>query len=130
MELRQIAPVGDGNRVVVAREELPPRPAVSPQERPSEGTPQGPEKVGAVPGVPDIHEFAEQLAEILNEAMRNLHFSINFEPDTEEGIVTIKVIDGEGKLIRTIPLSKLLSISRKMVAGALEKGILVDQIIR
>jgi uncharacterized FlaG/YvyC family protein len=128
MEFRQIPPVGE-NRVMVSREEPPPRPAVSPQERPSEGTPQRPEQVGAVPGTPDIHEFAEQLAEILNEAMRNLQFSINFEPDREEGIVTIKVIDGEGRLIRTIPLSKLLSISRRLVAGAVENGILLDRAI-
>jgi len=130
MDVKHI-PFVQESRVFVPKEEPPPRPSVSKQEKPSpsEGPPPSPDRVGGVLGAADIHEMAEHIAEIINEAMRVLEFSLNFEPDYEDGDVTIKVLDGEGKLIRQIPLTEFHTLKSRLSAGDLEGGILTNQVI-
>lgn len=52
-----------------------------------------------------------QLAENLNQFMRSIDYHLQFIPDREAGIVIIKVLDGDGKLIRQIPPEAILSLS-------------------
>lgn len=130
MEVRETALVQE-NRFFVPKEDQPPRASVSKEERASaaEGPPPSPDRVGATLGPADVHEMAEHISEIINEAMRALNFSLNFEPDFKSGEVTIRVMDEEGKLVRQIPLSEFYSLRDKLSSGALEGGILTHQVV-
>jgi uncharacterized FlaG/YvyC family protein len=133
MEVRHI-PLTFENRVPLPKEEPPARPSASPEEKaaPSEnqnGRSPVTERVEATLGSADIHEMAEHIAEVINEAMRALDFSLNFEPDFEEGQVTIRVMDGEGNLIRRIPLSEFHALQSKLSAGNLDGGFLTHKVV-
>jgi uncharacterized FlaG/YvyC family protein len=130
MDVRQIPPVQE-TRVIVPKEDPPARPSVSKEGKPSstEGPPPAPDRVGATLGAADTHELAEHIAEIINEAMRALQFSLNFEPDYEDGDIRIKVLDGEGNLIRQIPLYEFQGLKDKLSTGNVEGGILTNQVV-
>lgn len=53
----------------------------------------------------------ERLTESLNQFMKEIAYNLQFIPDREAGVVVIKVIDGEGKVIRQIPPEAILSLS-------------------
>jgi uncharacterized FlaG/YvyC family protein len=130
MEVRQI-PIIQESRSFVLKDDLPVRPSVSKEEKASssEGASPSPERVGGMSGAADVHEMAEHIAEIINEAMRALNFSLNFEPDYENGDVTIRVLDAEGKLVRQIPLTEFDTLQNKLSAGTFEGGFLTNQIV-
>lgn len=54
---------------------------------------------------------ARKLAESLNEFVRSIGYSLQFIPDREAGLVVIKVLDGEGNVVRQIPPEALQSLS-------------------
>lgn len=59
-------------------------------------------------------EIVQQLAENLNQIMRSINYNLQFIPDREAGVVIIKVLDGNGKLIRQIPPEAFLSLSSRI----------------
>lgn len=64
--------------------------------------------------IDEQEESIKQLAENLNQFMKNLDYNLQFIPDREAGIVIIKVLDGNGKLIRQIPPEAFLSLSSRI----------------
>lgn len=70
------------------------------------------------------HEKAiEKLAESLNRFMESMCYELQFVPDKEEGRVIVKVLDGEGKLIRRIPPEGMAELSSKIGSDI---GLLVN----
>jgi flagellar protein FlaG len=59
-------------------------------------------------------ESVRQLVENLNQFMRSIDYNLQFVPDQEAGIVVIKVLDGNGKVIRQIPPEAILSLSSRI----------------
>jgi len=59
-------------------------------------------------------EAIQQLAENLNQFMKSIDYNLQFIPDRQAGIVIIKVLDGEGKVIRQIPPEAIQSLSSKI----------------
>ncbi len=59
-------------------------------------------------------ETIRQLAENLNQFMRSIDYNLKFIPDREAGIVIIKVLDGNGNVIRQIPPEAIQSLSSKI----------------
>jgi flagellar protein FlaG len=59
-------------------------------------------------------ETLKQLAENLNQYMRDIDYSLQFTPDRKSGIVIIKVLDGNGNVIRQIPPEAIQFLSSRM----------------
>lgn len=59
-------------------------------------------------------ETIRQLAENLNQFMRSINYNLQFIPDRKAGIVIIKVVDGNGNVIRQIPPEAIQSLSSKI----------------
>ncbi len=129
MELRQISPLKEWS-LQANREEPRSKPVDPPQGKPMEGTPPAPDRVGAASGAADVHEFARHMAEILNQAMKDLRFSVSFHPDAESGVVIVRVLDANGELIRVVPLEEFAAMNRRLAMGALENGLLTSQLVR
>lgn len=129
MEVRQVISPQEG-KVTPARDHPGPRPCASPKETSPEGRPPVPQRVDPILRAPDVHEMARHIAEVLNEAMRSLKFSLSFEPAGDGESITIRVVDGDGRLIRTIPLSEFLSLARRLTDGTWNSGFLADKVIR
>jgi uncharacterized FlaG/YvyC family protein len=55
--------------------------------------------------------------------LKAMSFSLQFVPNREAGQVTIKVLDGEGRLIRQIPPGEIVSLSSNIGAGV---GLLLN----
>jgi uncharacterized FlaG/YvyC family protein len=58
----------------------------------------------------DIHALAEKM----NQSLQDMRYSLQFVPDMESGQVVIKVLDGDGKLIRRIPPECMVELSGKV----------------
>lgn len=129
MEVRQVLSPQEG-KVTPVRDHPGPRPYASPKEVAPEGNPLVPQRVGPILRTPDVHEIARHIAEVLNEAMRSLKFSLSFEPAGDGESITIRVVDGDGRLIRTIPLSEFLALARRLTASTWNSGFLADQVVR
>ncbi len=56
----------------------------------------------------------QELTENLNQFMRNIDYNLQFVPDREAGVVIIKVLDANGKVIRQIPPEAILSLSSRI----------------
>jgi len=59
-------------------------------------------------------EDIQQLVENLNQFMKSINYSLQFIPDREAGVVIIKVVDGNGRVIRQIPPEAMQSLSAKI----------------
>lgn len=59
-------------------------------------------------------EVVKNLSESLNEFMKSVGYSLQFIPDREAGVVVIKVLDGEGRVVRQIPPEAVLALSSKI----------------
>ena len=71
------------------------------------------------PEIPKVNvqaneETAKALAEHINTFMRNMSYSLQFVMDKQNGQVIIKVLDGEGNLIRRIPPEAMMALSHKI----------------
>ncbi len=96
------------------------------QSTPSEPLSKDPQKTPkslVVEGVPVVslekvtgkqEEAIQQLAENLNQIMKSINYNLQFIPDREAGVVIIKVLDGNGKVIRQIPPEAILSLSSRI----------------
>jgi uncharacterized FlaG/YvyC family protein len=88
------------------------------------------EKTGSPPPeIPKVHvqnneEAAKALAEHMNSFMQSMRYSLQFVVDRQNNQVIIKVLDGEGKLVRQIPPEALAELSRKSGDGT---GMVVNQ---
>ena len=58
----------------------------------------------------DIHALAEKM----NKSLQDMRYSLQFVPDMESGQVVIKVLDGEGKVIRRIPPEFMAELAAKV----------------
>ena len=56
-------------------------------------------------------EAIQKLTEHINQMMKQLDFSLQFIPDKEAGEVIIRVLDGEGRVIRQIPPHEVINLS-------------------
>lgn len=65
-------------------------------------------------GVSEQEETIRELAENLNRFMKSIDYNLQFIPDREAGIVIIKVLDGNGKVIRQIPPEAIRSLSSRI----------------
>jgi len=59
-------------------------------------------------------EAIKALTENINSFMQNMRYSIQFLLDKANGQVVIKVLDGEGKLIRRIPPEAMVALSHRI----------------
>jgi len=80
---------------------------------------EGEKPVSPPPELPRVNvqaneETAKALAEHINSFMRNMRYSIQFVMDKEDGQVIIKVLDGEGNLIRRIPPEAMSALSSRI----------------
>jgi uncharacterized FlaG/YvyC family protein len=88
------------------------------------------EKTGSPPPeIPKVHvqnneEAAKALAEHMNSFMQSMRYSLQFVVDRDNNQVIIKVLDGEGNLVRQIPPEALAELSRRSGDGT---GIVVNQ---
>jgi uncharacterized FlaG/YvyC family protein len=88
------------------------------------------EKSGAPPpelpkvSVQSNEETAKALTEQLNTFMQNMRYSLQFVVDRQNDQVIIKVLDGEGKLVRQIPPEALAELSQK---GGDSTGMVVNK---
>ncbi len=102
--------------------------APDPSEKPVEKTSQT--KRGEHLTTESIREISiayeksiEHLVENLNQIMEQIDYHLKFIPDREAGMVIIKVLDGNGKVIRQIPPEAILSISSRIGESI---GILIN----
>ena len=91
--------------------------------------PKEPEKPAPPPEVPKVNpapseETIKALTENLNSFMRSMSYSLQFVLDKENGQVVIKVLDGEGKVIRRIPPEAMTSLSSSMGSSV---GMVVNE---
>jgi uncharacterized FlaG/YvyC family protein len=80
---------------------------------------EGEKPVSPPPELPKVNvqaneETAKALAEHINTFMRSMRYSLQFEMDKENGRVIIKVMDGEGNLIRRIPPEAMTALSSRI----------------
>ncbi len=72
----------------------------------------------------DIQAFSEHLAEAVNEALRNMKYSLQFVVDGKGKDFMVRVLDSEGQVVREIPPEEI----RKMQERLLEMmGVLFDR---
>ena len=69
-------------------------------------------------------EAIKAIVENVNRIIEAMRYNIQFVVDHESGGVTIKVVDGEGNLIRQIPPEGLAALSSDMRAGL---GLLLNR---
>ena len=80
---------------------------------------EGEKPVSPPPEIPGVsvqakEEATKALAENLNTFMRNMRYSIQFITEKQNGQVIIKVLDGEGNLIRRIPPEAMTALSNRI----------------
>jgi len=80
---------------------------------------EGEKPVSPPPEIPKVNvqaneETAKALAEHINTFMRSMRYSLQFVMDKQNGRVIIKVLDGEGNLIRRIPPEAMTELSHKI----------------
>jgi uncharacterized FlaG/YvyC family protein len=73
----------------------------------------------ALPDVPEepvrqSEEDIHALAEKMNQSLQDMRYSLQFVPDMESGQVVIKVLDGDGKIIRRIPPEFMAQLAAKV----------------
>ncbi len=73
----------------------------------------------ALPEAPEepvrrIEEDIHALAEKMNQSLQDMRYSLQFVPDMESGQVVIKVLDGEGEVIRRIPPEFMAQLAAKV----------------
>lgn len=71
----------------------------------------------------ELERAARKLADILNEFVRSIGYSLQFIPDREAGLVVIKVLDEEGNVVRQIPPEAFQSLS-SMIGESI--GVLIN----
>jgi uncharacterized FlaG/YvyC family protein len=59
-------------------------------------------------------EEIRALAERMNTFLQDMRYILKFVPDMESGEVVIKVLDGEGQVIRRIPPEFMAELSAKV----------------
>jgi flagellar protein FlaG len=69
-------------------------------------------------------EAIKAIVENVNRVIEAMRYNIQFVVDQESGGVIIKVVDGEGKLIRQIPPEGLAALSSDTLAGL---GLLLNR---
>ena len=67
------------------------------------------------------------LAESLNSFMKSMSYSLQFVPDKESGRVVVKVLDGEGNVVRRIPPESLGELADNLGA---KTGIVVNETLK
>ena len=68
-------------------------------------------------------EGVKGIIESINRVMTNMRYSLQFIVDREEGTISIKVVDSEGKLIRRIPPEVMAELSSGLGADI---GVLLN----
>ena len=67
------------------------------------------------------------LTDSLNSFMKSMNFSLQFVPDKESGRVVVKVLDGEGNVVRRIPPESLGELAENVGA---KTGIMVNETLK
>lgn len=105
-----------------------------PEKRPAEKPvpPKREEPVPAPKEVPKVdlaknEKAVEALTEHLNTLMKSMSYSLQFTVDRERGQVVVKVLDGEGKMIRRIPPEGMGDLAG-ICSG--KTGIMVNEILK
>ncbi len=69
-------------------------------------------------------EAIRRLAESINRFMEDMNYSLQFVLDKETETIVVKVLDGEGNLIRRIPPEGMAALSSKIGSSI---GMLVNE---
>lgn len=80
--------------------------------------------VKPVEGTSDIQAFTEHLAEAVNEALKNMRYSLQFVVEAKDKSLTVRVLDSEGEVIREIPPEEIRNLQRRLLEMV---GVLFDQ---
>jgi uncharacterized FlaG/YvyC family protein len=80
---------------------------------------EGERPVSPPPELPKVNvqaneEAAKVLTEHINTFMQNMRYSLQFVTDRQNGRIVIKVLDGEGNLIRRIPPEAMNALSSRI----------------
>ena len=106
--------------ILVVKENLlrDPLPASTPRQtdKPDRPREEGKPSPAEVPKIdlPKSEETVQALTENINSFMKNMRYSIQFMLDKDHGRVVIKVVDGEGKLVRQIPPEAVVALSNRI----------------
>jgi uncharacterized FlaG/YvyC family protein len=74
--------------------------------------------------IPETNEETiRKLTENINQVLKSMSFSLQFVPGREGGQVIIKVLDGDGNLIRQIPPEAVTTLSSNVGDGV---GLLLN----
>jgi len=109
--------------------EAPPLPEKRPAEKPK------PPKEEPVPVSKEFlkidlakeEKAVQALTENLNSVMKSMNYSLQFVLDKENGLVGVKVLDGEGKVVRRIPPESMGELAGNVGA---KTGIVVNETLK
>lgn len=68
----------------------------------------------------------QALTENLNSFMKTMRYSLQFVPSRESGRLVVRVLDGDGKVVRQIPPEAMEALAAKLGSGI---GLVVNEIL-
>jgi flagellar protein FlaG len=72
----------------------------------------------------DIQAFSEHLAEAVNQALRNMRYSLQFVVNGKGKDLTVRVLDAEGEVVREIPPEEIQKMQERLLEMM---GVLFDR---
>jgi uncharacterized FlaG/YvyC family protein len=124
MEVRPVSVSSMEPKPVPAKEEGRAHPAALQGQMPPEADVKEDEWVKPVDGSEDIRAFTEHLAEAVNEALKNMRYSLEFVVEQKDRSLTVRVLDSEGEVIREIPPEEIRNLQKRLLEMM---GVLFDQ---
>jgi uncharacterized FlaG/YvyC family protein len=65
------------------------------------------------------------ISERITQSLKSMGYSLQFVPDKESGVVVVKVLDEDGKVIRQIPSEVMVGL----LSGDGNKGLILNKIL-
>lgn len=124
MEVRPVSVAAMDPRPVAIKEEAKTHPPLPSGQMPPEGDVKEDEWVKPVDDSQDIRAFTEHLAEAVNEALKNMKYSLEFVVEQKEKSLTVRILDSEGEVIREIPPEEIRNLQRRLLEMM---GVLFDK---
>jgi len=72
----------------------------------------------------DIQAFSEHLAEAVNQALRNMRYSLQFVVNGKGKDLTVRVLDAKGEVVREIPPEEIQKMQERLLEMM---GLLFDR---
>lgn len=124
MDVRPISSPAMEARPVPVRDEAKVQVAPAAGQGPAAEDLKEEQVVRPVEGPSDIQAFTEHLAEAVNEALKNMRYSLQFVVEAKDKSLTVRVLDSEGEVIREIPPEEIRNLQKRLLEMV---GVLFDQ---